>query len=742
MPVTFNGRVEAKLIVPVGGASVSASNGAQSVATTVTVPEADYFHTAAGGVSSLLTTLQTQLNNNVQGYPTTAAAMQTAVGYGTWTAGYLCNETSGNLAAVFGSPATLTAASSPTYSNAGPAGGVDLAVGFNSNADSFGGGNVHDLTNATDVCIAWVGYHAATPTDTFFSKYDGGTTRGYEVKCAAGALVFNTYDGSTVSASAASLPTAAWYVGMAVADRSTGKIRVGYCSLTGSATVSTEQSQTLTTTNTVGWAMGASTWLNGTADMKVAAVYVASGASACSGLSANLSTALTNFKNAVSSTFTVATSTTTGLTTISNSFWPSSVSFTSTDLRDVLGFAYDFQYPQTAAQVTAALGGYGDFTSGAGYLCNESSGNLAAAFGTPATLTATSLTYSNIGARGGSDKAIGFDAATDNASGGDVFDVAASDDLCVVWVAKFTTATPPVSALLTKFPGATPYWYLYMPTSNYALAAGDGSFSAATSALPAANAWHVGIAVIDRGAGTMRVGWREITSGAASVSASTSVASLGSCANAADMILGNEPGGSLAPQTMNIAALYIATGSGVATGLSANLSTALSSFATYMKSQTSTKQARGLWFPDCPLNLESDPDQAPKVTDLRSTMGPTGTVISYVGNTMYRHRDVHWSHVPKDRTWESAVTYANASWEYFANECLLGLGSSWFSPSSELQIYYDSNGTSKAVGNTFNSNAGIAGWQTLNLASIEPKKSEGDWTGLWRIELGDIVSDG
>lgn len=158
--------------------------------------------------------------------------------------------------------------------------------------------------------------------------------------------------------------------------------------------------------------------------------------------------------------------------------------------------------------------------------------------------------------------------------------------------------------------------------------------------------------------------------------------------------------------------------------------------------QTGTQQARGVWFPDCPLSIDGDPAQAPKVTDKRSTISPTGTQFSLVGNSYRRHRGVMWTHVPRASTWESAATYTNASYETFANDCFYGLGHAWFTPSSPVQIYWNDAGTDRAVGYTYNSSAGMAGWYVVNVDSTEPRPSVDGWTGLFRIEFGDIVGVG
>jgi hypothetical protein len=203
--------------------------------------------------------------------------------------------------------------------------------------------------------------------------------------------------------------------------------------------------------------------------------------------------------------------------------------------------------------------------------------------------------------------------------------------------------------------------------------------------------------------------------------------------NASSFILGNQ--GVYAAGGMTVAAMYVASGLGIATGLSANIATALSNFATYMKSQTSTAQAKGLFFPDCTINMDGDPSRAPIVSDLRSSMSPTGQVLSLVGNTYKRHRNVRWEYVPKAQVWDATATYANGSWETFFTDSQLGLGHSWFSPSSPVQIY-DHSGVRVGV------DANVAGWYIIGVDSIEPTKSQTDYTGLWKIQIPTIVAVG
>jgi hypothetical protein len=150
-----------------------------------------------------------------------------------------------------------------------------------------------------------------------------------------------------------------------------------------------------------------------------------------------------------------------------------------------------------------------------------------------------------------------------------------------------------------------------------------------------------------------------------------------------------------------------------------------------------------VWFPGCPISLEGDPTQTPKVSDLRTSMSPTGRVLGLTGNTFYRHRNVTWSHVDRNRVWESAATYENGSWQTFFEETQLGAGSSWFTPSSPVQIYYDSAGSVALLGGEGGPDgAGVEGWTIVGVSSIEPRPSVAGWTGLWRIECPLLIAEG
>lgn len=586
-------------------ADISVANGGQTAAVALVTPDPK-----TTPLATLLSTIQQQLNDNVQGYPRTAPAIAAAIGAGAYTtgAGYLCNEASGNLASTYGTPATLTAAGTPVYGIAGPRGGIDKAVGFDANADQFAGGTGDfDVNGTSDLIVAWVGKYTATPglAEIMFVKGNSGAARWTVYTTNNGILRVEVVSASGTKTSDVNPITSfvgSWYVGMAVIDRGAGNVRIGVRTLAGVETLGASTALFVgeTLSNADAFTFGNRSAGAACINQQFAAFYVATGSGCAAGMAAGLSTALANFANAVNAGWLLTQNSTTGLVSIGYTTPPAgapsfSFDWTNTTLRDSLGFARNINYPTTPAEVAADIGGA--WTTGAGYLCNESSGNPASVFGTPAALTASSLVNGFAGPRGGSDLAIGFDSANDNASGGDVFDVTATDDLCVTAVLHVSANPAAERSLISKFGGGTNVgWYLGLT------AAGNLTFSCwhvgasqdfiiNTVALPIGE-WCVVLAAIDRATGKARVGARGISSGTTNVSALTTANAL-SYANTADFMIGRRfDFGAQACTESKFSAVYVVAGSGVAAGIPANMSTALASFAAkFAQTQTGKVEA-------------------------------------------------------------------------------------------------------------------------------------------------------
>jgi hypothetical protein len=90
-----------------------------------------------------------------------------------------------------------------------------------------------------------------------------------------------------------------WHVGIAVIERATGKARIGTRNLaTGATYMSTEDAVSGSVTTTANFTFGSSAWVPA-ARYQLAAAYIGTGSGAATGMSANLSTALANFAEAI-----------------------------------------------------------------------------------------------------------------------------------------------------------------------------------------------------------------------------------------------------------------------------------------------------------------------------------------------------------------------------------------------------------------------------------------------------------
>src|ERR1051325_4442452 len=153
--------------------------------------------------------------------------------------------------------------------------------------------------------------------------------------------------------------------------------------------------------------------------------------------------------------------------------------------------------------------------------------------------------------------------------------------------------------------------------------------------------------------------------------------------------------------------------------------------------QPGTAQARGVWIPDCPLFCDSDPRRAPKFTDQRQTMGPTGSVRTLVGTVYYKHTNVTWQRVVNAKIREAAAVYANASWEHFLDETQYGGGLSFFTPGSLVQIY-DHSGIQ--LGSDRNT---TMGWSIVGVKDIDPRRPDASgWCGQSTVTIPTLISSG
>ncbi len=456
-------------------------------------------------------------------------------------------------------------------------------------------------------------------------------------------------------------------------------------------------------------------------------------------------------------------------------------------------------FPRTPSVMDDVVGG--DWTNGSGWLCQEESGNLAPVFGA-VTLTASGTpTYQNDGIKDG-DYAVGFDSATDAFGGGNAdFDVDGSADIVFAGVLKLSAdlAIGTVNRIVHKR-GAGAGYTLYL-TRNSSLSAGislvlhDGTNQIFPSILTidwSANTdvWFAVVAAVERSTNTARVAVQNLETGEKFVGPSADISSIGSMSNASAFSIGTSTA-----QPWHLSALYVVSGSGVATGLSAGLSTALTNFAnainaawsvslsdttgqviinwsgyetpTHSLTWTSTAlrdmlgfdanisnatsattgaaQSPACWLPDAPLNVDGHPAMTPEETDLRVTESPTGVTLGLTGNTKYVHTNVRYRRVPVDRIREADAAVDNASLEVFLRNTQFGQGDiSWFTPASQVQVWWNSAGTLTLLGDDANSGTGVEGWTIVGISSFAQavRLSQDGYTGHFDVTFPRLVSAG
>jgi hypothetical protein len=158
-----------------------------------------------------------------------------------------------------------------------------------------------------------------------------------------------------------------------------------------------------------------------------------------------------------------------------------------------------------------------------------------------------------------------------------------------------------------------------------------------------------------------------------------------------------------------------------------------------------TRNARGLWLPRCPLLIDGHPSRAPKLTDARSTVGPTGRSVALKGTSKYRHRGLKWTHITAAQCFEGSASTTYASLQQWIDDTQFGDGHSWFRVGSAFQVYWSNNGTDSIVGSDLNSGAGPStGWTCQPaISSFEPvRAAQPGLLSYWTWEMAELVSEG
>lgn len=247
-----------------------------------------------------------------------------------------------------------------------------------------------------------------------------------------------------------------------------------------------------------------------------------------------------------------------------------------------LSYSSSTSFPATAAAMAAACGGG---TWAAGWLCEDAASPLTGAFGgvnLPEDAAGGSPSYRLPGPLGDAAVRVSVSGTGFLAASSSFLDADNTKDVCGVIVMRTRLPLSTSTTILSKddFVGGPGFDLTISPTQVLWSVDNStpGSISASASVPDTAltnNEWVAVMWALERGTNTMRVAIQSLASGALSVGASLSSATVGSLSNASPFRLARA--GSLG-NTLEVAALYMGVGVGVAAGIPANLGPRLASF--------------------------------------------------------------------------------------------------------------------------------------------------------------------
>ncbi len=258
-------------------------------------------------------------------YPGTSAAMAAVVGFGTWTHGWLLDESSGSLSSSFApvSPLPLQVDTSvigtASYGAPGPLNGTDRAIGFDPTALTarFDGGANFNVPVGSDLLFAIVGRWTSIPSNATAGSIVGkiqSNGQGWSVHKSPSGYLFQVFDGVNSRGAGIGLGSyfpGDWHVAMGGIDRASGQIRLGVRSLTTGRTFISPSNSGIwnipgssALTSSTNFFMGANpNSIAADANFQMAALYLSTGSAVATGTldDSHFSLALANLANSIGS---------------------------------------------------------------------------------------------------------------------------------------------------------------------------------------------------------------------------------------------------------------------------------------------------------------------------------------------------------------------------------------------------------------------------------------------------------
>lgn len=146
-------------------------------------------------------------------------------------------------------------------------------------------------------------------------------------------------------------------------------------------------------------------------------------------------------------------------------------------------------------------------------------------------------------------------------------------------------------------------------------------------------------------------------------------------------------------------------------------------------SQTGTLAPKGVWLPDAPYSGPTFDHQliGHRVSNLRESIAPDGSVYYLGGRSFRRHLEVVWKAVSRARALEGAST-ALMSFQQFVYETQQGGAPGIHNIGSAVKFYTDADASTL-----------LGTYQLTGLASTDLQKFVTTWNGRWTCKIPQMV---
>lgn len=141
---------------------------------------------------------------------------------------------------------------------------------------------------------------------------------------------------------------------------------------------------------------------------------------------------------------------------------------------------------------------------------------------------------------------------------------------------------------------------------------------------------------------------------------------------------------------------------------------------------TGTLHARGVWLPDCEMDVDRGIDGGVYETDRATQVSPQGDVYGLVYNTRQRHDGFTWPHVSHPRAQITYETTTGESFEQWWRDTHSALRSYFPEAAPQLRVYYS------ADAGTYHT------FREISRVDTDAPRADATWRYLRTVRIGPL----